>query len=141
MLSLDNAFELEELLARVQALCRRAYGAKQPRLEIGDLEIDTLARTVRRAGQPIDLAMGVFAGVVLSALMFARKIAHAASMDSVLSADGRQRTYAVTGQLFFVTVTGFLEHFDFQEDVDRVVLKAKTEKKTKKAASTMSQPA
>jgi sulfate permease, SulP family len=69
-----------------------------------------------------DLAMGVFAGVILSALMFARKIAHAATMDSVLSADGRERTYAVTGQLFFVTVTGFLEHFDFQEDVDRVVL-------------------
>lgn len=69
-----------------------------------------------------DLAMGVFAGVILSALMFARKIAHAASMDSVLSSDGRERTYAVTGQLFFVTVTGFLEHFDFQEDVDRVVI-------------------
>jgi sulfate permease, SulP family len=43
-------------------------------------------------------------------------------MDSTLSPDGRQRTYAVTGQLFFVTVTGFLEHFDFHEDVDHVVL-------------------
>jgi sulfate permease, SulP family len=32
------------------------------------------------------------------------------------------RTYAVTGQLFFVTVTGFLALFDFQEDVDRVVI-------------------
>jgi sulfate permease, SulP family len=69
-----------------------------------------------------DLAIGVFAGVVVSALMFARRVAHDAVMDSVLSTDGRQRTYAVTGQLFFVTVTGFLEHFDFQEDLDRVVI-------------------
>jgi sulfate permease, SulP family len=69
-----------------------------------------------------DLALGVLSGVVLSALLFARKIAHDATMEGVLSADGRQRTYAVTGQLFFVTVTGFLEHFDFNEDVDRVVI-------------------
>jgi sulfate permease, SulP family len=45
-----------------------------------------------------------------------------AFMDDVLSEDGRVRTYAVTGQLFFVTVTGFLARFDFQEDVDRVVI-------------------
>jgi sulfate permease, SulP family len=69
-----------------------------------------------------DLAKGVFAGVILSALMFARKVAHAAFMESELSSDGRQRTYAVTGQLFFVTVTGFLDHFDFHEDLDRVII-------------------
>lgn len=52
---LVKPFALEELLARVQALGRRAYGTKQPRLQVGDLEIDTLARCVRRAGQPVDL--------------------------------------------------------------------------------------
>jgi DNA-binding response OmpR family regulator len=52
---LVKPFALEELLARVQALGRRAYGAKQPLLTIGDLEIDTLARCARRAGQPVDL--------------------------------------------------------------------------------------
>jgi DNA-binding response OmpR family regulator len=52
---LVKPFALEELLARVQALGRRAYGTKQPRLTIGDLEIDTLARSAERAGQPIDL--------------------------------------------------------------------------------------
>jgi sulfate permease, SulP family len=69
-----------------------------------------------------DLALGVFAGVLLSAILFARKVAEVAFMEDVLSACGRERTYAVTGQLFFATVTGFLAHFDFQEDVDRVVL-------------------
>ena len=69
-----------------------------------------------------DLAKGVIAGVILSALMFARKIARYASMDSVLSEDGRTRTYAVYGQLFFVTVTGFLAKFDYEEDLDNVVI-------------------
>ena len=69
-----------------------------------------------------NLALGVFVGIVLSALLFARVVAHVAFMDDVLSADGRTRTVAVTGQLFFVTVTGFLAHFDFQEDIDRLVL-------------------
>ena len=49
-------------------------------------------------------------------------MADVARMDGTLSADGRTRTYAVTGNLFFVTVTGFLERFDFQEDLDRVVV-------------------
>jgi DNA-binding response OmpR family regulator len=52
---LVKPFALEELLARVQALCRRGYGRKSPRLRIGDLEIDMTARTVTRAGAAIDL--------------------------------------------------------------------------------------
>ena len=69
-----------------------------------------------------NLALGVCVGIVLSALLFARTVAHTARMDDALSADGRTRTYAVTGNLFFVTVTGFLARFDFAEDVDRVVV-------------------
>ena len=52
---LVKPFALEELLARVQALCRRAYGAKKQRLAIGNLAIDPLARSVRRAGRPVEL--------------------------------------------------------------------------------------
>lgn len=52
---LVKPFALEELLARIQALCRRAYGAKQPRVVIADLEVDTIAKEVFRAGQPIKL--------------------------------------------------------------------------------------
>jgi DNA-binding response OmpR family regulator len=52
---LIKPFALEELLARVQTLCRRAYDNKQTRLIVGDLEIDTIAREVVRAGQPIKL--------------------------------------------------------------------------------------
>jgi len=52
---LIKPFALEELLARVQALCRRAYGTKQTRLTIADLVIDTLARQVFRGNHPIEL--------------------------------------------------------------------------------------
>jgi DNA-binding response OmpR family regulator len=57
---LVKPFALEELLARVQALCRRAYGTKQPRLAVADLELDPAARTVRRAGQAIELTAREF---------------------------------------------------------------------------------
>ncbi len=52
---LVKPFALEELLARVQALGRRAHGTKQPRLQIGPLEVDTSARCVRRAGENVEL--------------------------------------------------------------------------------------
>jgi DNA-binding response OmpR family regulator len=52
---LVKPFALDELLARVQALCRRAYGVKQPRLVIGDLEVDTLTKEVFRAGVTVKL--------------------------------------------------------------------------------------
>ena len=52
---LVKPFALEELLARVQALCRRSYGSKTSVLTVLDLEINTLARTVRRAGRLVDL--------------------------------------------------------------------------------------
>lgn len=54
---LVKPFSLEELLARVQALCRRVYNQKEPSLKIGDLEVDTVGRRVLRAGQPIELTM------------------------------------------------------------------------------------
>jgi len=52
---LVKPFALEELLARVKALCRRAYGSKDSRLAIADMEIDTAARKVSRAGQSVAL--------------------------------------------------------------------------------------
>lgn len=69
-----------------------------------------------------DLARGVLVGVIISALNFARKIARHATMTSRLSEDGKIRTYSVEGQLFFVTVTGFLARFDYQDSVEKVII-------------------
>ncbi len=52
---LIKPFAMEELLARVQTLCRRAYGTKHPRLAVADLEFDVPARVARRGGVPIGL--------------------------------------------------------------------------------------
>ena len=52
---LVKPFAIEELLARVETLCRRAYGGKQNRLVIGDLEIDTAAKKAWRLGELVNL--------------------------------------------------------------------------------------
>jgi two-component system, OmpR family, response regulator len=54
---LVKPFAFAELVARVAALGRRPppSAAAQTRLTVEDLEIDLLARTVTRAGKPIDL--------------------------------------------------------------------------------------
>ena len=48
-------FAFEELLARVEALGRRPKEIRDPVLRVGDLELDTATREVRRAGTPIEL--------------------------------------------------------------------------------------
>jgi DNA-binding response OmpR family regulator len=59
---LTKPFAFAELLARVQALIRRATSATEPtRLSAGDLVMDLLSRDVTRAGQRIDLPAREFA--------------------------------------------------------------------------------
>ena len=53
---LVKPFSFAELLARVQALIRRASGTAEPStLEVGDLSMDLLTRKVTRGGKKIDL--------------------------------------------------------------------------------------
>ena len=52
---LVKPFAMEEFVARVQVLARRGYQEKSPRIEIGELAIDTAERTVRKNGSLIDL--------------------------------------------------------------------------------------
>jgi DNA-binding response OmpR family regulator len=52
---LTKPFRFEELLARVRALVRRKYRAKNPRLAVADLEIDTSTHIIRRGGEEIFL--------------------------------------------------------------------------------------
>ncbi|QDL90657.1 SulP family inorganic anion transporter [Paroceanicella profunda] len=69
-----------------------------------------------------NLAIGVLAGVLLSGIFFAAKIAQIFSVTSTLSADGRERVYTVRGQLFFASVDRFAAAFDFRSAPDRVVI-------------------
>jgi two-component system OmpR family response regulator len=59
---LTKPFAFSELLARVQALIRRASQAPEPtRLTAGDLTLDLLSREVTRAGEKIELQPREFA--------------------------------------------------------------------------------
>jgi len=53
---LTKPFGLDELLARVRALLRRDGTARARVMRVGDLELDTVTREVRRAGRVVDLS-------------------------------------------------------------------------------------
>jgi two-component system, OmpR family, response regulator len=58
---LTKPFQLTELLARVKALIRRSVGKPSPVVKLGDLEVDTVARVIRRKGKTVDLTPKEFA--------------------------------------------------------------------------------
>jgi DNA-binding response OmpR family regulator len=65
---LVKPFALDELMARVRALTRRAHSVKNPVLRVGDLELDTRRRSASRGGEPIDLTAREYALLELLAL-------------------------------------------------------------------------
>lgn len=69
-----------------------------------------------------NLAIGVVVGVALSAIFFSRKIATLISVESTLSPDCNERLYAVSGQVFFVSVETLLRSFNFREAVELVTI-------------------
>jgi len=48
-------FDLDEIAARLRALVRRAHGRPEPVLALGEIELNPAARTVTRAGEPVEL--------------------------------------------------------------------------------------
>jgi DNA-binding response OmpR family regulator len=58
---LTKPFAFDELLARVEALVRRNYRAKDPLIKVGTLTIDTAARRVTRGEQEIRLSKREYA--------------------------------------------------------------------------------
>ncbi|MFG3600055.1 response regulator transcription factor [Micromonospora chersina] len=67
---LPKPFAFDELVARVQALGRRATPAAPPVLEVADLVLDPARRLVNRRGEPVDLTNKEFG--VLAELIKAR---------------------------------------------------------------------
>ena len=57
---LVKPFHVEELLARINALVRRASGWTKPMLECGPIVLDTTAQTVHVNGQPADLTEHIY---------------------------------------------------------------------------------
>ena len=58
---LTKPFDIDELLARVRTLMRRTTPARTPRLQAGDVVLDTNSHEVRKAGDLVNLAPRKFA--------------------------------------------------------------------------------
>ncbi|MCG8398125.1 SulP family inorganic anion transporter [Bacillus atrophaeus] len=58
-----------------------------------------------------DLSKGVFAGIILSAIFFTAKIS---KVDVRLQRQDNTIHYRVSGQIFFASVTEFVDEFDYQ---------------------------
>ncbi|TMV50661.1 SulP family inorganic anion transporter [Paenibacillus mesophilus] len=67
-----------------------------------------------------DLAIGVLTGVVLSSVIFGWKSAKIKA-HAAMEANGTKR-YRITGQLFFGTMSHFVELFDYRNDPESVVI-------------------
>lgn len=68
-----------------------------------------------------DLSKGVLVGIILSAIFFAAKISKV-KVTSIVAEGSGKKVYHVSGQLFFASVTEFVEGFNYNEDVKEITL-------------------
>ncbi|TCB55958.1 SulP family inorganic anion transporter [Acinetobacter terrestris] len=66
-----------------------------------------------------NLALGVFAGVLLSALFLVNKLESEVKVSSVLI-NQSTRHYTISGQIFFSSSDKFFQFFDFKENISKV---------------------
>lgn len=69
-----------------------------------------------------NLAVGVISGVLLAAVLFARRVAHVVSVSRELSPDENVARYVVSGPLFFASSNDLTTQFDYAHDPSRVVI-------------------
>ncbi len=67
-----------------------------------------------------NLALGVFTGVLLSALFFANKLKNQVRIESTL--EGNNRLYTLYGQIFFGSTESFLHAFDFKDHSQNIII-------------------
>lgn len=84
---LGKPFALEELVARLRAMIRRSYGSPSPRLAVGDVEMDTIARHVYRGGLLVELTSREYAILELLVRSRGRLVSRARIHDHIYSED------------------------------------------------------
>lgn len=68
-----------------------------------------------------NLALGVFVGVLLSALFLVNKLESEVKVSSFLLGE-HTRQYVISGQIFFSSSEKFYQFFDFSEDISNVTI-------------------
>ena len=84
---LAKPFDLDELVARLRALIRRSRGKPSPLLTVGDLSIDTNARTVSRAGIDISLSAREYTILAYLALHVGRVVSRTELIEHIYETD------------------------------------------------------
>jgi SulP family sulfate permease len=71
-----------------------------------------------------NLAIGVIIGVIAAMIIFARRVAHFATVDRTIDAEADVPTanYTVTGELFFASSNDLTTQFEYADDPDRVII-------------------
>jgi SulP family sulfate permease len=69
-----------------------------------------------------NLAIGVLVGVVVAAVLFARRVAHFTTVRRTVSPDGSEARYVVDGELFFASSDDLTTQFEYVADPARVVI-------------------
>ncbi len=69
-----------------------------------------------------NLAYGVFVGVLLAALFFARKVSRYMDVELVRDDEQNTHTYKIYGEVFFNSSAKFIEYFNFKDVVENVVI-------------------
>ncbi len=80
---LVKPFTLDELLARVRALLRRGGARHTPVVSVGDVEIDTACREIRRAGVPVECSAREYSLVEILSLQRGRAVSRESLYDKL----------------------------------------------------------
>jgi two-component system OmpR family response regulator len=92
---LPKPFQMEEVLARLRALLRRAAGKPSPVLTFGDVAIDTRAMTVAVAGQAVDLTPQEYRLLSYLAHNAGRAVSQAELLDHIYAGDSDHMTNSI----------------------------------------------
>ena len=84
---LAKPFNLEELIARLRALIRRSRGKSSPLVTVGDLVIDSNARTVARAGTVILLSAREYDLLLYLALSAGKVVSRTELIEHIFTSD------------------------------------------------------
>jgi SulP family sulfate permease len=83
-------------------------------------ETTVMVSTVAVVVATHNLAIGVVVGVLVAAVLFARRVAHLVTLDRRLDLDSV--TYVVRGELFFASSNDLVYQFQYSEDPARVIV-------------------
>lgn len=129
---LAKPFDFKELKARIRGLLLREFRQKDPRLACGNLEVDTMARTVCFMGTPIPVTKKEY-GILEYLILNARTVSAEELMEHVwdsgvdlfsntlkfhMSSLRKKLEEAAAGQIEIVTVRGQGYYISSKEGTD-----------------------